>query len=179
MGKCPSCNSYNSFVEEIEASGSKNRHTFNVGSSAVHKPERISEIKTQQEPRVTVEMKEFNRVRSGGIVPGSLVLIGGDPGIGKSTLLLQISAQLADKQLPVLYVSGEESIRQTKLRADRLNIKSDFLYVLSETNLFDIAKQVEEVKPSFVVVDSIQTMYKKRYPVHRAVFLKYGNAHRN
>jgi len=161
MGKCPSCNSYNSFVEEIEASGSKNKHTFNVGSNVAHKPEKISEIKTQKEPRVTVEMKEFNRVLGGGIVLGSLVLIGGDPGIGKSTLLLQISAQLADKQLPVLYVSGEESIRQTKLRADRLNIKSDFLYVLSETNLFDIAKQVEEVKPSFVVVDSIQTMYKE------------------
>ncbi|MYL61489.1 DNA repair protein RadA, partial [Virgibacillus halodenitrificans] len=106
-------------------------------------------------------MKEFNRVLGGGIVLGSLVLIGGDPGIGKSTLLLQISSQLAEKQLPVLYISGEESTRQTKLRADRLGIKADQLYVLAETNLFDIAKQIEEVKPSLVVVDSIQTVYRE------------------
>jgi DNA repair protein RadA/Sms len=161
MGKCPGCSSWNSFVEEMEASGNRNKHTFNVGRNVAHKPEKISSIQTQQEPRVTVEMREFNRVLGGGIVAGSLVLIGGDPGIGKSTLLLQISAQLADKELPVLYVSGEESIRQTKLRADRLDITSDLLYVLSETNLFDIAKQVEEIKPSFVVIDSIQTMYKE------------------
>lgn len=95
------------------------------------------------------------------MVLGSLVLIGGDPGIGKSTLLLQISAQLAEKALPVLYVSGEESTRQTKLRADRLDIKTDELYVLSETNLMDISRQIEEINPSFVVVDSIQTIFKE------------------
>src|SRR5699024_9501457 len=106
-------------------------------------------------------MKEFNRVVGGGIVPGSLVLIGGDPGIGKSTLLLQVSDQLAEKQLPVLYISGEESARQTKLRADRLEIQSDLLYVLAETNLYDIKKQIETVKPSFVVIDSIQTIYRE------------------
>jgi DNA repair protein RadA/Sms len=161
MGKCPSCNSWNSMVEEIEASDVRGRASFSSGKQSVSKPESITAIESEKEPRVTTTMREFNRVLGGGIVLGSLVLIGGDPGIGKSTLLLQISSQLADKQLPVLYVSGEESTRQTKLRADRLGIKSDLLYVLSETNLFDISKQIEEVRPSFVVIDSIQTIFKE------------------
>ncbi len=161
MGKCPGCNNWNTLVEEIEASGSAGKHTFNIGSKSAGKPEKITAIESQKEPRITTAMKEFNRVLGGGIVPGSLVLIGGDPGIGKSTLLLQIASQLADKQLNVLYISGEESTRQTKLRADRLGVTSDLLYVLSETNLFDIAKQIEEIKPSFVVVDSIQTIFRE------------------
>lgn len=110
---------------------------------------------------MTTNLPEFNRVLGGGIVAGSLVLIGGDPGIGKSTLLLQVSAQLAEKELPVLYISGEESARQTKLRADRLGVKADQLYVLSETNLQDITRHIEDVKPAFVVVDSIQTVYRE------------------
>src|SRR5699024_5218017 len=97
----------------------------------------------------------------GGIVPGSLVLIGGDPGIGKSTLLLQISSQLAEKSLQVLYISGEESARQTKLRADRLDVTADSLYVLPETNLVDIVHQIEQINPSFVVIDSIQTIFRE------------------
>src|SRR5699024_11211147 len=101
------------------------------------------------------------RVLGGGIVPGSLVLIGGDPGIGKSTLLLQISSTVARKKLPVLYVSGEESTEQTKLRADRLDVTEDSLYILSETNLHDITHYIKELKPSFVVIDSIQTMFKE------------------
>lgn len=161
MGKCPGCNNWNTFVEEMEASNTGKRHTFNVGLKSAGKPEKITAIESQKEPRVTTSMQEFNRVLGGGVVPGSLVLIGGDPGIGKSTLLLQISSQLADKELPVLYISGEESTRQTKLRADRLGVKADLLYVLSETNLFDIAKQIEEVKPSFVVIDSIQTIFRE------------------
>ncbi|PAV27925.1 DNA repair protein RadA [Virgibacillus profundi] len=161
MGKCPGCNEWNTLVEEIEASNVRGRHTFNVGSKSTGKPEKITSIESQKEPRVTTSMKEFNRVLGGGVVPGSLVLIGGDPGIGKSTLLLQISSQLAEKQLPVLYVSGEESPRQTKLRADRLGVKADLLYVLSETNLFDITKQIEEIRPSFVVIDSIQTVFRE------------------
>ncbi|OZU87224.1 DNA repair protein RadA [Virgibacillus indicus] len=161
MGKCPGCNNWNTFVEEMEASNTGKRHTFNVGLKSAGKPEKITAIESQKEPRVTTSMKEFNRVLGGGVVPGSLVLIGGDPGIGKSTLLLQISSQLADKELPVLYISGEESTRQTKLRADRLGVKADLLYVLSETNLFDIAKQIEEVQPSFVVIDSIQTIFRE------------------
>ncbi len=148
-------------VEEIEASDVRGRASLSNGTQSVSKPESITAIESEKEPRVTTAMKEFNRVLGGGIVLGSLVLIGGDPGIGKSTLLLQISSQLADKKLPVLYVSGEESTRQTKLRADRLGIKSDLLYVLSETNLFDISKQIGEVRPSFVVIDSIQTIFKE------------------
>ncbi|MBP1949980.1 DNA repair protein RadA [Virgibacillus litoralis] len=161
MGKCPGCNNWNTLVEEIEASSVKNRHTVGGGAKAARKPESITAIDSEKEPRMTTTMKEFNRVLGGGIVPGSLALIGGDPGIGKSTLLLQISAQLAEKQLPVLYISGEESTRQTKLRADRLGVKSDLLYVLAETNLLDIANQIEQIKPSFVVIDSIQTIFRE------------------
>ncbi|MEC5425610.1 DNA repair protein RadA [Virgibacillus sp. C22-A2] len=161
MGKCPGCDEWNTLVEEMESSDKRNKHTFNVGSKYSSKPESITAIESEKEPRIKTKMEEFNRVLGGGIVPGSLVLIGGDPGIGKSTLLLQISSQLAEKELPVLYISGEESTRQTKLRADRLNVKAELLYVLAETNLFDIAKQIEEIKPSFVVIDSIQTIFKE------------------
>src|SRR5690625_5160611 len=132
---------------------------MNVSKSA--KPMEIKKIDSSKEKRMTTEMKEFNRVLGGGIVLGSLILIGGDPGIGKSTLLLQTSAQLAKKNMPVLYISGEESIQQTKLRADRLGIDVDSLYVLAETNLHNIVHQIEETKPAFVVIDSIQTMFRE------------------
>lgn len=160
MGKCPGCGQWNTMIEEVEASSWGDRHVTN-GKRAVSKPESITQLESQKEPRITTEMKEFNRVLGGGIVPGSLVLIGGDPGIGKSTLLLQISSQLAKKKLPVLYVSGEESTRQTKLRAERLGVEEDELYVLSETNLFDIAQHIEELKPELVIIDSIQTIYRE------------------
>jgi len=161
MGKCPGCHNWNTLVEEIEASSMGSRHTMGRDTKSVGQPESITSIEMQKEPRITTAMKEFNRVLGGGIVPGSLALIGGDPGIGKSTLLLQISSQLAEKQLPVLYISGEESTRQTKLRADRLGVNSDLLYVLSETNLLDIINQIEQIKPAFVVIDSIQTVYRE------------------
>lgn len=161
MGKCPGCNQWNTLVEEVEASSKQDGHTFARGlGDAKQKPEKINAIASEKEPRITVKMQEFNRVLGGGIVPGSLVLIGGDPGIGKSTLLLQISNQLAEKNFNVLYISGEESVRQTKLRADRLGVKSDSLYVLAETNLADIANQIEHIKPSLVIVDSIQTVFR-------------------
>ncbi|ASK64295.1 DNA repair protein RadA [Virgibacillus phasianinus] len=162
MGKCPGCNNWNTLVEEVDSPSKNGRHT-SIGSSLnpQSRPEKITTIESDKEPRITTKMKEFNRVLGGGVVPGSLVLIGGDPGIGKSTLLLQISSQLADKQLPVLYISGEESAKQTKLRADRLAIKSDLLYVLAETNLYDISNQISILKPSFVVIDSIQTIFKE------------------
>jgi len=161
MGKCPGCHHWNTMTEEIEALSSRGTHTISGGVQTVSKPQKLTAIEIQKEPRITTKMRELNRVLGGGIVPGSLVLIGGDPGIGKSTLLLQVSDQLAEKQLPVLYISGEESARQTKLRADRLEIQSDLLYVLAETNLYDIQKQIETVKPSFVVIDSIQTIYRE------------------
>jgi len=160
MGKCPGCQQWNTLVEEMESSSTGNKHVPRTLGKA-SKAEKITEIESEKEPRITINMKEFNRVLGGGIVPGSLVLIGGDPGIGKSTLLLQVSAQLAEKQLPVLYISGEESTRQTKLRADRLGVTEDLLYVLAETNLLDIANQIEKIKPSFVVIDSIQTIYRE------------------
>src|SRR5699024_1436597 len=116
---------------------------------------------SNDETRVTTALDEFDRVLGGGIVPGSLVLIGGDPGIGKSTLLLQISSQLANKKLPVLYVSGEESVKQTKLRADRLGVTADDLYVFAETNLFDIGEHIKQLKPELVIIDSIQTIFKE------------------
>ncbi len=161
MGKCPGCGNWNTLVEELEASTVRSGQTLGGVKNKVSKPESITAIESEKEPRIATSMKEFNRVLGGGIVPGSLALIGGDPGIGKSTLLLQISSQLAEKQLPVLYISGEESTRQTKLRADRLGIKSDLLYVLSETNMFDIANQIDQIKPSFVVIDSIQTIFRE------------------
>jgi DNA repair protein RadA/Sms len=160
MGKCPGCHNWNSFVEETAITG-KTRHTFSGITSAGSKPEKITSIESQQEPRITTNLKELNRVLGGGIVPGSLVLIGGDPGIGKSTLLLQVSSQLAEKQLPVLYISGEESTRQTKLRADRLGVQSDLLYVLAETNLLSISNHIDQLKPSLVIIDSIQTIYRE------------------
>lgn len=160
LGKCPGCNEWNTLVEEIEASSKGSNHTFNRGIGDRSKPEKINAIVSEKEARITTKMQEFNRVLGGGIVPGSLILIGGDPGIGKSTLLLQISNQLAEKDLPVLYISGEESIRQTKLRGDRLGVTGDKLYVLAETNLADITNQIEHIKPSFVVVDSIQTVFR-------------------
>lgn len=160
MGKCPGCGNWNSMVEELEAASRGGRH-LSSGNRTVGQPERITQLESEKEPRITTDMNEFNRVLGGGVVPGSLVLIGGDPGIGKSTLLLQLSAQLAKKKLRVLYISGEESTRQTKLRADRLGIAEEELYVLSETNLFDITQQIEKLKPELVIVDSIQTIYRE------------------
>ncbi|QHS23917.1 DNA repair protein RadA [Virgibacillus sp. MSP4-1] len=157
MGKCPACQTWNTLVEEKEITNT--RQTVSGGSQKASKPERITGIAIQEEKRIATQMPEFNRVLGGGIVPGSLVLIGGDPGIGKSTLLLQISAQMAQKGLDILYISGEESVRQTKLRADRLQINSDRLYVMAETNLQQLANAIYDMKPSLVVVDSIQTVY--------------------
>lgn len=157
MGKCPSCNAWNTLVEEVVApTGGGNLASRSLRPPS--KPQKITAIQSENMPRMTTEMGEFNRVLGGGIVPGSLILIGGDPGIGKSTLLLQISAQLAEKKLSVLYISGEESTQQTKLRADRLGITAESLYVLAETNLFDISEQIKDVQPAVVIIDSIQTM---------------------
>ncbi len=158
MGKCPGCQEWETLVEEIATPKNKRGIASVPGT---HKPEQITKIKSKEEKRMTVEMEEFNRVLGGGIVPGSVVLIGGDPGIGKSTLLLQISDQVAKQGRNVLYISGEESIRQTKLRADRLKVTSDDLYVLTETNLQYITHQIVQDKPSLVIIDSIQTIFKE------------------
>lgn len=161
MGKCPGCHEWNKMVEEVEGTKNARGRHWASGSAATQKPEKITSIQTQEEPRMKTSMQELNRVLGGGIVPGSLVLIGGDPGIGKSTLLLQVSSQLSEKEIDVLYISGEESTRQTKLRADRLGVTSEHLYVLAETNLLDITNQLEQLNPGFVVIDSIQTIFKE------------------
>ncbi|WP_375004824.1 DNA repair protein RadA [Bacillus velezensis] len=161
MGKCPGCGAWNTMVEEtIKKAPANRRAAFSHSVQTVQKPSPITSIETSEEPRVQTKLEEFNRVLGGGVVKGSLVLIGGDPGIGKSTLLLQVSAQLADTAGSVLYISGEESVKQTKLRADRLGINSQTLHVLSETDMEYISSAIQEMKPAFVVVDSIQTVYQ-------------------
>lgn len=158
MGKCPGCSAWNTLVEEIEMKPGRKGAFTHSSSSVVTKPSPISSIETISEPRMYTSISEFNRVLGGGIVRGSLVLIGGDPGIGKSTLLLQVSSQVASNE-KVLYISGEESVKQTKLRSDRLGVMSDQLYVLAETDLEYISQSIHEMNPSFVVIDSIQTIY--------------------
>jgi DNA repair protein RadA/Sms len=155
LGKCPGCQSWNSLIEEIDNSG-RGVHTLSLRKEQAVP---ISQVASSQEPRILTDIPEFNRVLGGGIVPGSLILVGGDPGIGKSTLLLQTSHSLTIHHQKVLYISGEESVKQTKLRADRLNALSDNLYVLCETDLERIEEAVEEIKPDLLVIDSIQTVY--------------------
>lgn len=161
MGKCPGCQSWNSMVEEF-VEPKRSQTTFQTGiSSGTMKPQRITAVEKEEETRIDTQMPEFNRVLGGGMVPGSLVLVGGDPGIGKSTLLLQFSSKLASSGYKVLYISGEESIRQTKLRADRLQVSSDLLYVLAETDLDYIERAIKEIEPAMVIIDSIQTVYQQ------------------
>lgn len=161
MGKCPGCSQWNKMVEETEVTGKTRRGAFahSGGTTVAVKPTPITSIETISEPRIKTDLNEFNRVLGGGVVQGSLILIGGDPGIGKSTLLLQVSFQLAKREHSVLYISGEESMRQTKLRADRLGATSEHLLVYSETNLEEINRTIESTDPNFVIVDSIQTIY--------------------
>jgi len=156
LGKCPTCNEWNTFVEEFIE---KEIVTKSIGISTNKKPVPLSEVVIDDEERYKTQIREFDNVLGGGIVKGSLVLVGGDPGIGKSTLLLQVADAVSTGHLKVLYVSGEESLKQTKLRADRLHIKSDKILLVSENNLDFIVKYVEEYKPDVLIVDSIQTVY--------------------
>ncbi|MEC0371267.1 DNA repair protein RadA [Paenibacillus chibensis] len=157
-GKCPGCQAWNTMVEETESV----IKTQGMNSPLFHSKEKalsIINIESSNEARVQTGIGELNRVLGGGIVPGSLILVGGDPGIGKSTLLLQTSHALTQSGLRVLYVSGEESVRQTKLRADRLGALSAELYVLCETNMDLIEEAINSIQPQFLVIDSIQTVY--------------------
>ena len=155
LGRCPNCGEWSSFVEEVEVQEVKNQRVSMTGERS--KPLTLDEVELFDTPRIETDLDEFNRVLGGGVVPGSLVLIGGDPGIGKSTLLLQVSTQLASRGR-VLYVSGEESAQQIKLRAERLgDIDRDF-YLYAETNMQSIRAEVERLKPNFLIIDSIQTI---------------------
>ncbi len=158
LGKCPSCYKWNSLVEEIVQAETK-FSKVSADTGTAQKPLKLSEITTEKEERIQTCLNELDRVLGGGIVPGSLVLVGGDPGIGKSTLLLQICNNLG-KQGNVLYVSGEESAHQIKMRADRLKINTENLMLLAETNLDNIIYQAKEQKPKVMIVDSIQTIFK-------------------
>src|SRR5688572_2574026 len=157
MGRCVGCGSWNSFVEEVVSTSNNAAPQRTAGARS--EPRRLSEIQGDMWDRIPLPMEEFSRVLGGGIVPGSLILIGGDPGIGKSTLLLSVAAMLAESAGTVLYASGEESIRQIKMRADRLNITTDNLLLVTETNIDMILQHVHEFNPRFLIVDSIQTTF--------------------
>ncbi|HFI0165468.1 TPA: DNA repair protein RadA [Streptococcus suis] len=155
LGRCPNCGSWSSFVEEVEVAEVRNERVSLTGEKT--RPMKLNEVSSIQVARTKTNMEEFNRVLGGGVVPGSLILIGGDPGIGKSTLLLQVSTQLSTIGT-VLYVSGEESAQQIKLRAERLgDIDSEF-YLYAETNMQSIRTEIEKIKPDFLIIDSIQTI---------------------
>lgn len=155
LGRCPNCSAWSSFVEETEVKDVKNARISLTGEKS--KPIKLKHINDVRYQRIQTEMNEFNRVLGGGVVPGSLVLIGGDPGIGKSTLLLQVSIQLADKGT-VLYVSGEESAEQIKMRSDRLGQTDNDFYLYAETNMQAIRAEIEAIQPDFLIIDSIQTI---------------------
>lgn len=161
VGKCPACGSWNTMVEqpqEAKKKGSPVAQGISVRGSSVSRPKSLAEVETTDELRFPTGLSELDRVLGGGAVQGSLVLVGGAPGIGKSTLMLQICDNLC-RFSKVLYVSGEESERQIKLRAERLGVRSESLYLLAETSLENILESVHELKPDVLIVDSIQTMY--------------------
>lgn len=157
LGQCPACKEWNTFVEE--------RITVSKSAAVKERAEvelvPLSQVKTQDQERISTNIGELDRVLGGGIVPGSLILVGGDPGIGKSTLLLQMCRELAQTEKKVLYISGEESLRQIKLRAQRMGEFTDHLLLLCETNLELIKNVIEKEKPETVIIDSIQTMYSE------------------
>lgn len=159
MGQCPGCKEWNTFVEEVverKSAGGKLTDRSNAPHAVA-----LNQVVLTQEERIVTGFAEFDRVLGGGIVPGSLVLVGGDPGIGKSTLLLQICQILSNMNKKTLYVSGEESLQQIKLRADRIGSFRDELNLLCETNLTDIKAVIQQEKPQIIVIDSIQTMYNE------------------
>lgn len=161
MGQCPGCREWNTFVEELTVTASKSTSAKSGLGSGTGKsePVQLSSIQIEEDDRVLTQIEELDRVLGGGIVPGSMVLVGGDPGIGKSTLLLQVCKELTAKQHKVLYISGEESLRQIKLRARRIGEFNDQFLLLCETNLEAIRSTIERTRPEMVVIDSIQTMY--------------------
>lgn len=159
LGKCPSCSEWNSFVEEVIEKQVPSVVAFSKSKTSA-KPQSLNEIKNIEHQRVQLNDSELNRVLGGGLVLGSLVLFGGEPGIGKSTLLLQLA--ITTLGLKVLYVSGEESDQQIKMRSERIGVSNQDCYILTETNIQNIFKQAEEIQPQMLVIDSIQTLYSSQ-----------------
>ncbi|HLC82722.1 MAG TPA: DNA repair protein RadA [Bacteroidia bacterium] len=158
IGKCPSCNEWNTYVEEVVSKGED--ATPGIASTSkqrASKPQLVTEINLEQHHRIELYDKELSRVLGGGLVPGSLTLFGGEPGIGKSTLMLQVAINM--KNLKVLYVSGEESEQQIRMRAERIGMANPNCYILTETSTQNIFKQIEHLEPNFVIIDSIQTLH--------------------
>ncbi len=159
-GRCPDCGKWNTLVEELDTSKKSATAHHRITSDGKSQPQPIINVQASEQERLKSGIEEFDRVLGGGAVPGSVALVGGDPGIGKSTLLLQVTDKLSQKYGTVLYVSGEESAAQTKLRADRLGVKSPELYILCETDVDAIERHIAKLSPRVVVLDSIQTIYK-------------------
>lgn len=159
LGKCPSCGEWNTLIEELVEKNQGNVVAFSTSSGRSAKAQLVSEIERSEQQRIFLPDPEMNRVLGGGLVPGSLILFGGEPGIGKSTLLLQLAVQA---QLKILYVSGEESEQQIKMRAERIGEKNKQVYLLTETNLQNIFKQAEELNPQLLIIDSIQTLFSSQ-----------------
>lgn len=159
LGRCPNCSEWNTLIEEVEQKSAAVKATPRVTlTGTTNAPQKIDTIKISQTPRVDTKNGELNRVLGGGVVPGSMVLIGGDPGIGKSTLLLQVSGSLSDQGGKLLYVSGEESANQIKMRAQRLGVSGSEFYLYPETDMGSILQNIEDLKPDYVIIDSVQTM---------------------
>lgn len=161
MGQCPGCKEWNTFVEEVVDKKSAGTLAKQKATSSEAKVLPLSQIEMTYDKRVSTDMKELDRVLGGGIVQGSMVLVGGDPGIGKSTLLLQVCRNLSEHNIKVLYISGEESLQQIKIRAERIGNFGDSLKLLCETNLDTIKAVIDREKPQIVVIDSIQTMFNE------------------
>lgn len=160
LGKCPSCGEWNTFVEEVIEKTLPQFVAFSKNSDRTQKPKAIETIESKEHFRIQLRDKELNRVLGDGLVKASLILFGGEPGIGKSTLLLQMAVK--QKNLRVLYVSGEESDQQIKMRAERIGIENENCFILTETNLQNIFNQAEEIEPNLLIIDSIQTLYSNQ-----------------
>src|SRR3982751_6926327 len=165
QGQCPDCGEWNTLVEERFRAAPQASGGFGTGFAPAYretKPMPFGEIESQEDARVPTGIEEFDRVLGGGIVAGSLVLIGGSPGIGKSTIVIQMADKLSSSGGKVLYVSGEESERQIKMRGERLGINAENLFLLPETNLENILTEIDRLKPEYVIIDSIQTVFSEK-----------------
>jgi len=159
LGKCPQCGEFGSMVEQVVEDGARQRSTAARAGVPGSMPQRLHEVAIDGIERLSLPLEEFARVLGGGIVPGSLVLVSGDPGIGKSTLLLEVAALVANQHGATLYISGEESVRQIKMRADRLSLEAPDLFLVTETNLQRMLQHIDDTAPVLVIVDSIQTTH--------------------